>query len=138
MQIRELDLKELYTAYDIVKQLRSSLSYEEFEDLIYDMRHIEYKMFGIFEREELVSYAGVSVSTNLIYKRHLVIHDLVTDINKRNEGYTNMMYEYLNDYAKICLCENIVLLSDTEEEYESFFNEKKVFGQKVLILIEKI
>jgi len=61
MQIRELDLKELLTAYEVVSQLRTSLSYKEFEDLIYDMRDMEYKMIGIMDGETLITYAGVAV-----------------------------------------------------------------------------
>ncbi|MBA3025618.1 MAG: GNAT family N-acetyltransferase [Sulfurimonas sp.] len=138
MQIRELTLKELETAYGVVCQLREHLSYKEFEDLIYDMRHIEYKMFGIFERGELISYAGVSVSTNLTYKRHLVVHDFVTDINYRNNGYKHMMYEYLRDYAKTCMCENIVLIKEMQEENEYICNGKNFFKKESCLFVEKI
>ena len=95
MQIRELDLKELYTAYDVIAQLRSELSYKEFEDLVYDMRHMEYKMFGIMQRESLITFAGVSVQTNLYDKRHLFIFDLVTDEKYKNQGYAKMMLDFL-------------------------------------------
>ncbi len=109
MQIRELNLKELYTAYDVLKQLRPKLSYEEFEDLIYDMRHMKYKMFGIMNREKLITYAGVAIQTNLYDKRHLYIFDLVTDVKYTAEDYDKMMLEYLMDYSKTCMCEKIVL-----------------------------
>jgi hypothetical protein len=138
MQIRELNLKELETAYGVVCQLRKNLSYKEFEDLIYDMRHIEYKMFGVFERGELVNYAGVSVGTNLTYKRHLILHEIVTDLNNKNKGYTNMMYEYLRDYAKTCMCENIVLDAEMNEEDTHIFNKKNCFEKKSHLFIEKI
>jgi len=108
MQIRELDLKELYTAYDVLKQLRVDLSYQEFEDLIYDMRHMEYKMFGIMDGEKLITYAGVAVQTNLYDKRHLFIFDLVTDEAYKDMGYKKMMVEFLNDYSKTCMCEKVV------------------------------
>ncbi len=108
MQIRELDLKELYTAYDVIKQLRLELSYQEFEDLIYDMRHMEYKMFGIMDGNKLITYAGVAVQTNLYDKRHLYVFDLVTDKSNRDKGYGKMMIEYLNDYASTCMCEKVV------------------------------
>ena len=113
MQIRELDLKELYIAYDIVKQLRFELTYEAFEDLIYDMRHMEYKMFGIMDGEKLITYAGVAVQTNLYDKRHLYVFDLVTDELSRGKGYAKMMIEYLNDYAKTCMCEKVVFSHNT-------------------------
>lgn len=116
MQIRELDLKELEVAYEVVSQLRVELSYKEFEDLVYDMRHMEYKMLGIFENDKLITYAGVSVKTNLYHKRHLYAYELVTDAKHRGKGYGKMMLEYLVDYAKMAMCENIVLTSALERE----------------------
>lgn len=138
MQIRELDLKELYTAYDVVKQLRLELTYQEFEDLIYDMRHMEYKMFGIMEAEELIAYAGVAVQTNLYHKRHLYIFDLVTDEKLRGKGYGNMMLDFLQDYAKTCMCENIVLSSGFEKEKAHLFYEKHGFKKKSFVFLKNI
>ena len=138
MQIREMTLKELYTVYDVVKQLRAELSYNEFEDLIYDMRHMEYKMFGILERGELVCYSGVAVQTNLYHKRHLYIFDLVTDEKYRRQGYGKMMLEYLRDYAKTAACENIVLSSELEREEVHSFYEKSGFLKKSLLFVKSV
>ncbi len=138
MQIRELDLKELYTVYDVLKQLRVTLSYKEFEDLIYDMRHMEYKMFGIMDGEELITYAGVAVQTNLYHKRHLYVFDLVTDEKFRSKGYGNMMLDFLNDYAKTCMCENIVLSSNFQRENTHKFYEEYGFEKKSFVFFKKI
>ena len=132
MQIREMSLKELDVAFEVVSQLRTALSYDEFEDLIYDMRHIEYKMLGVFERDKLITYAGVNVQTNLYHKRHLYVFDLVTDAAFRSQGYGKIMLEYLVDYAKVAMCENIVLSSgfareDAHRFYEALGYEKKSF-----------
>ncbi|MDD2790910.1 MAG: GNAT family N-acetyltransferase [Sulfurimonas sp.] len=116
MQIRELDLKELEQAYTVVCQLRDELSYQEFEDLIYEMRHMEYKMLGIFERGELVTYAGVSVNTTLKHKRHLCVYDFVTDKKKSIKTYQEMMRTYIRDYAKTCMCEKILFLDELQIE----------------------
>jgi GNAT superfamily N-acetyltransferase len=138
MQIRELDLKELYSAYDVVKQLRTALSYDEFEDLIYEMRHIEYKMFGIMDAEVLLTYAGVAVQTNLYHKRHLYVFDLVTDAKYINKGYGEMMLEYLRDYAKTAMCENIVLSSGFEREKAHKFYEKNGFDKKSFVFLKAV
>jgi GNAT superfamily N-acetyltransferase len=138
MQIREIDLKELDTAHCVVNQLRTNLSYKDFEDLIYDMRHIEYKMFGVFERGKLVNYAGVNVSTNLYHKRHLFIYDFVTDINNRKKGYGRMMIEYLRDYARTCMCENIVLGSGFQKEIAYSFFEENDFEERSYVFVKKI
>ena len=108
MQIRELDLKELYTVYDVLSQLRKDISYEEFEDLIYDMRHNNYQMIGIMQGEELITYAGVSILTTFLDKRHLKVYDLVTSSTYNARKYDKIMKDYLNDYAKMSMCEKVV------------------------------
>jgi len=138
MQIREMTLKELYTVYEVVKQLRGELTYEEFEDLIYDMRHMEYKMFGILERGELVCYGGVAVQTNLYHKRHLYIFDLVTDEKHRCKGYGKMMLEYLHDYAKMAACEKLVLSSGLERKEAHSFYEREGFEKKSYLFVKNI
>jgi hypothetical protein len=114
MQIREINLKELDMAYEVISQFHTQLSYQEFEDLIYDMRDMQYKMIGIMDNNKLITYAGVSIQTNLYHKRHLYIFELVTNKVYNSEKYENMMMEYLGDYAKMGMCENIVLSSDLE------------------------
>ena len=121
MQIRELDLKELQMAWEVVSQLYTELEYKEFEDLVYEMRS-NYTMVGIFEQGELVCYAGVNISTNLAYKRHLCIYEVVTDKQYRSQGYAKMMLEYLNDYARMGACERVVFLNERFGEYISNFS----------------
>lgn len=138
MQIRELDLKELFSAYEVVSQLREELSYDEFEDLIYDMRSMEYKMIGIMDDETLITYAGVAIQTNLYHKRHLFVFDLVTDKRYRSEGYGKMMLEYLHDYAKMSMCENIVLSSGFQRESAHRFYENNGFCKKSFMFVKSV
>ncbi|WP_457743561.1 GNAT family N-acetyltransferase [Sulfurimonas sp.] len=138
MQIRELDLKELESAWAVVGQLRTQLTYNEFEDLIYDMRDSNYTMFGIFERGELFTYAGVVISTNLYHKRHLFIHELVTDEKHRSKGYGKMMLDYLCDYAKVGACQNIVLSSGTGRVEAHSFYKSNEFEKKSFVFVKAL
>jgi len=138
MQIRELDLKELETVYEVLSQLRIDLSYKEFEDLVYDMRHIEYKMIGVMDGEKLVTYAGVSIGTNFSHKRHLFVHDFVTDKQHRAKGYGKMMLDYLKDYAKVGMCENIVLSSGYAREDAHRFYEADDFKKTSHLFVKAI
>ena len=138
MQIREMNLKELYTVYDVLKQLRSELTYKDFEDLIYDMRHMDYKMIGLMQRGELISYAGVAIQTNLYHKRHLYVFDLVTDEKFRGQGYANSMLDYLVDFAKMGMCENIVLSSGFKREDAHKFYEKQGFDKKSFTFVKTL
>lgn len=138
MQIRELNLKELFSAYEVVSQLRTELSYDEFEDLIYDMRKMEYKMFGVMDGEKLITYAGVAVLTNLYHKRHLFIFDLVTDEKHRGKKYASMMLEYLNDYAKMGMCENVVLSSGFARVDAHRFYEINGFAKRSFVFLKSV
>jgi len=138
MQIRELDLKELETVWEVLSQLRVELSYKEFEDLVYEMRDREYKMFGLFEGEELVTYAGGSIQTNLYHKRHLFLDELVTYDSVRSRGYGDAMLEYLSNYAKMAGCERVVLTSGLAKEEAHKFYEKKGFTKASFIFVKEI
>ena len=112
MQIRQLGLDELDSAYDVVRELRPALGYEEFEELIYAMRHQEYRMYGIFEGATLATFAGVSVRVSLEHRRHLLIEDFVTRSEFRRRGYGREMLRYLGDTARIFRCEQLLLSSE--------------------------
>lgn len=138
MQIREMSLKELDTVYEVLSQLRTNLSFKEFDDLVYDMRHMEYKMIGLLEREKLITYAGVAVQTNFYHKRHLFVFDFVTDHSLRAQGYGAKMLEYLEDYAKASMCESIVLSSGFEREEAHSFYEQNGFIKKSFVFYKSI
>ena len=138
MQIREMDLKELDVIYEVLSQLRVNLSFKEFDDLVYDMRHMDYKMIGLFERGTLITFAGVSVQTNFYHKRHLFVFDLVTDENYRSKGYGKEMLDYLEVYAKTAMCENIVLSSGFEKEDAHKFYEREKFSKKSFMFVKSL
>ena len=60
------------------------------------------------EGEELITYAGIVIQTTLKDKRHLRVFDFITDNDKDVKKYDAIMLEYLNDYAKIAMCEKVL------------------------------
>ena len=136
MQIRELDLKELDIAYEVVAQFYKELSYKEFEDTIYDMRETNYKMLGVFQRGTLCAYAGVEIRTNLLYGRHLELHEVVTGKIFRERGYAKKLLEYIFDYAKIAMSTNIVTFVKSKE-HTSFLLHYG-FEQQESTLVKKV
>jgi len=108
MQIREISLKELDVVYEVVSELYPNMSYSTFEDLIYDMRYMEYKMIGIFEKENIISFAGVCIQTTLKDGRFLKVFDFKTKNCFNIKKYDSILKEYLDDYAKIAMCERVV------------------------------
>lgn len=138
MQIREMNLKELDVIYEVLSQLRAGLSFKEFDDLVYDMRHMDYKMIGLFERGKLITYAGVAIQTNFYHKRHLYVYDLVTDSAYRSQSFGTEMMEYLEVYAKTAMCENIVISSGLQREKAHIFYNKSGFMKKSYVFIKSL
>jgi hypothetical protein len=107
MQIRELSLKELYDVYEVLSQLRD-IEYDTFENLIYDMRDMHYTMIGIIDNEKLISFAGVAIQTTFKNGRHLMVFDFITSGSYDKEKYDKIMKEYLDDYAKMSMCDKVI------------------------------
>lgn len=120
MQIREIQLSELLTAYEILKYEKKDISYKEFEDLVYEMIKENYKIITIIEKDKAVTYAGIKIETNLSYKKHLHVYELITNINENSFYYNDEMISFLIDYAKMNLCKNIVfsVCKNSEELYK--------------------
>ncbi|WP_345993705.1 GNAT family N-acetyltransferase [Sulfurimonas sp. HSL-1716] len=117
MQIREIILTELYTAYEILQHEKEEISYKEFEDLVYEMKKENYKIITLIDDNRATTYAGIKIETNLKYKKHLHIYELISIKDKKNLQYTMEMLSYLIDFAKMNLCKNI-LFSFNESDSE--------------------
>ena len=101
MQIRTIALKELESLYELVQKIYP-ISYETFEDRIYEMRNY-YTMIGAFYRGELRAFAGIEIKTTLKDGRiMLVLEAIASDEKSRKE-----LKAYLEDYAKIALATKI-------------------------------
>ena len=116
MQIREIKLTELYTAYEILKSQKKDMEYKEYEDLVYEMIKENYKILSIIDKEKAITYAGIKIQTDLTYKRHLYVNELITDTKENSSYYNKEMLSYLIDYARINQCKNIVIPIDNHNE----------------------
>jgi GNAT superfamily N-acetyltransferase len=138
MQIRELALTELDTAYDVVRELRSHLDYDAYETLVYEMRHQEYKIYGLFENDTMITYAGVCVQVNLYWGRHLYIHELVTRETHRSRGYGKEMLGYLEDVGRMFGCERVALSSGHQRQDAHRFYETNGFDSVSLAFVKTL
>ncbi len=138
MQMREIKLTELEDAFKIVQELKIGLDYNEYEDIVYEMRHQDYKMYGVYEKEKLVCYCGFSILTNLYYKRHLYVYELITPQKSRGLGYASEMLRYINDLANINNCDNIVLNSSLKRDNALRYYENRGFEEVSKIFLKTL
>ena len=134
--IRELRQDELEQAYHIVKQLRTSVSLEDFIKTINTMKNTGYKMVCLFEDGKIVSFAGFERKLTL-YGDHIWVHELVTDINERSKGYGKLLLTYVENIAKEYSLKGIALSSRLEREDAHRFYENIMGYTKASYLYRK-
>jgi len=138
MQILKLRKEDLKRAYEVLKELRTTLEYEEFIETLEIMQDEQkYTMFGLWDNGEIQSYAGVEIQTNLYWKKHLFIHDLVTKYSSRGRGYGKQMIDFLSDYAQMHKCENIALTSGSQRENAHRFYEREGFYRPGFVFLKQ-
>ncbi len=100
LRIREIFNNELEKAFPVISQLRTNLNLEEYIKLVETMKNQGYKIICLFEDDKVVSYAGIIQLVNLYYEQHIWVCDLVTDKNKRSNGYGKLLLAYIEQYAQ--------------------------------------
>ncbi|WP_409250984.1 GNAT family N-acetyltransferase [Bacillus sp. SCS-153A] len=125
MEIREaVTEQEWEQAYQLLFELRTDLSREEFNLLLKDMRTEGYKVFCLYDSGRIVSLAGVIIRTNFYAKRHLFVYDLVTTSSGRSKGYGKKLLRYVEEWGKEQECETIGLDSGLQrKEAHRFYEE---------------
>lgn len=128
--IRELSTtQEFREAYPVLSQLRDHLTEAAFLEQLDVMREDGYRLFALFEGGDVVAVAGLAVRRNFYLDRHVFVYDLVTDEDRRGEGYGGRLLEYVHDLAHEEGCANVALESGlwrerAHEFYESHGYEK--------------
>lgn len=112
-----VDIQELTTeaewraAFPVVQQLRDHLSEAQYLEYLEAMREEGYRLFAVVEAGTIVAVAGVVVRTNFYNGRHLFVYDLVTDEDRRSEGFGERLMRFVTDWAHDNGCESITLES---------------------------
>lgn len=119
-----MDLKELDSAYMLVKKLYTDMSYEAFEDAVYEMEKENYTMIGAFVRGDIVGYAGVKIATSLKHGRHLLVYEFTT--LQDSKGVYEELLGYLRDFAKMGMCQALLYAQEQNRKLscESFWIEQ--------------
>lgn len=110
-------------AFSVLVQLRQDLTEQQYLDLLREMHEDGYRLFALFDGDEIVTVAGVGVRTNFYNGRHLFVYDLVTRDGRRSEGYGGRMMRFLEDWARERDCESLTLESGRWRENAHRFYE---------------
>jgi ribosomal protein S18 acetylase RimI-like enzyme len=130
--------QELSQAYFILKEIRDNQPFSSFIKLHKIMEAEGYKMFVIFDGDELCTIATINIRENEHYGKFLYIYDLITKQEKRSCGFGSLMISKLNKYAKNNLCKYLVLNSSIDKIDAHNFYEREQFKQDFYALIREV
>jgi GNAT superfamily N-acetyltransferase len=123
---------EIIKAFPIIKQLRSHLDERSYLDLVTEAQEKEsYKMFALFDHDEMVAVIGFQPMITLYYGRFVWVCDLVTDTNQRAKGYGKKLLTHVHEWALTNKYERIALSSGLQRMDAHRFYEEKMNYDKV-------
>ena len=98
--IKELHTpQEILQAFPVMNQLRTHLTERDYLDLVTEaMEKDMYKMFAMFDQGEIVAVTGFKPMITLYYGRFVWVCDLVTDTNKRSNGYGEKLLSFVHEW----------------------------------------
>ncbi|UTF55665.1 GNAT family N-acetyltransferase [Natronosalvus rutilus] len=130
VDIRELTtVSEFRDAYPVLSQLRDHLSVEGYLDRLETMREEGYRLFALYEDSQIVAVVGGTRNHNFYSGPHLFVYDLVTDENRRSEGFGGELLKFVDEWAREESCDHVALESGlwrdrAHEFYEDHGYEK--------------
>jgi GNAT superfamily N-acetyltransferase len=138
IEITELQSEaEFKEAFPVMKELRSYLTEAQFLKLLLEMRAGGYRLFALRASGEIVSLAGIRISTNFRRARHVWVDDLVTAAKARSSGYGKILLRHIEDFAGKEGCGMIALSSGVRRKDAHRFYEKHMRYKRVSHLFEK-
>lgn len=126
MSIREIETKQARKeAFPVLRELRSHLDFERFEELYEEMSAEGYRLFARYDDAEPIAVAGVTISTNLYLGRHAYVYDLVTTESRRSEGHGAALLEFVHEWAAERGCRAVELESGLwREDAHDFYTDR--------------
>lgn len=130
--------KEILEAFPMMNQLRTHLDEKAYLDLVTEAREKDmYRLFALYDQGEIVAVTGFKPMITLYYGRFVWICDLVTDKNKRSNGYGGKLLAYVHEWAKENAYESVALSSGLQRTDAHRFYEEKMDYEKVSYVFKK-
>ncbi|OGK55805.1 hypothetical protein A3J15_03845 [Candidatus Roizmanbacteria bacterium RIFCSPLOWO2_02_FULL_38_10] len=102
MKIQEaVSQRDLITCFSVFKQLRSKFNQKDFIRQVSHLRKENYRIIFVITDKKAVSAAGFHILQNLAWGKFIYIDDLITLEQYRSQGFGQMLFNWIIDYAKL-------------------------------------
>jgi GNAT superfamily N-acetyltransferase len=133
-----LQEKEWLEAFPVLNELRTHLNKSTYLDFLQSMREEGYKLFALYDNEQVVAVTGIAIRTNFYYGKHIFVYDLVTQSSQRSKGYGEQILSYIHQYAIRNGCGIVALESGLFRAETHRFYETKMGYEKFCYSFKKV
>ncbi|RXJ04259.1 GNAT family N-acetyltransferase [Anaerobacillus alkaliphilus] len=126
MNIVEITTEQQWKeAYPVMNELRTHLSEEEYFQLLRDMVPQGYRMFALYNNDQIVALTGIIQLANFYNFKHIYVYDLITKETERSKGYGEKLLSYIHQLASELGCQSVALSSGLQRiDAHRFYEEK--------------
>ena len=139
LKIKELVTEQEYLqAFPVMNELRTHLDSDTYLSMLFQMQEDGYRLFALFDNDEIVAVAGIAIRTNFYYGKHIFVYDLVTKHSQRSKGYGEKLLAYIHELAKESGCGMVALESGLFRTDAHRFYEEKMGYEKFCYSFKKV
>ena len=141
MKIVELEGRDdLARAWPVIRDLRGHLSEERWVELVEIMAPDGYRLLALEDDEGTIqALAGIRITTNLYYGRHVWVDELVTAPDARSLGHGRTLLRHVEDLAVSEGCEVVGLSSGLKRvDAHRFYEQRMDYARASFVFTRQV
>ncbi|GGD37762.1 hypothetical protein GCM10012288_09800 [Malaciobacter pacificus] len=114
MEIKIASEEEIKYCYNLLHQIRTDMSENDFLTTISEQLKNGYKVAYVINNNQIICVVGFTISKNLSRGKHIQIEDFVTTKNKEAETAAKALLDFIKIFAKQQECKSIHIDSNVD------------------------
>lgn len=131
---------QLRAAWPVMSQLRGHLSEERWLELTDELAADGYRLLALQDDDGAIqALAGIRVSTNLYYGKHLWVDELVTTSDARSKGHGRALLAHVEEIALSEGCEMVGLSSGLRRvDAHRFYEDHMDYDRAAFVFTKQV
>ncbi len=139
MSISEIKETEIANVYELLKELRTTITKEEFAEIYHEARKADhFTFYGYYINNECVGLMGLRYLHDYVHKHHLYIDDLVVKKDYRSQGVGAILLEFAEDLARAKSCTGLRLCTGLDNQAGIRFYERENWAARAVAYKKKV
>jgi ribosomal protein S18 acetylase RimI-like enzyme len=139
--IRAIDLlceEDVLLSFEIMKQLRTHLPFETYQQYLTQMQKEGYELWAYHHDGKILGLMSTRIYTDLVRGPHLYIDDLVVDQEQRSKGIGQKLLYYGEELTRKLGLTTLRLCTGLDNEEGKRFYNREGWTERAYAFVKKI